>query len=71
MGNIFIIISFLSQITDVLPLRNNPHYRHVVDIHLDNNRIETIDVLEGGYWFEHFRLLSLRGNRLQKVEQSQ
>ncbi|XP_039956108.1 protein singed wings 2 isoform X3 [Bactrocera neohumeralis] len=54
-------------ITDILPLRNNPYYRHVVDIHLDNNRIETIDVLEGGFWFEHFRLLSLRGNRLQKL----
>ncbi|XP_049308065.1 protein singed wings 2 isoform X3 [Bactrocera dorsalis] len=56
-----------NEITDILPLRNNPYYRHVVDIHLDNNHIETIDVLEGGYWFEHFRLLSLRGNRLQKL----
>ncbi|XP_017489317.1 PREDICTED: protein singed wings 2 isoform X2 [Rhagoletis zephyria] len=56
-----------NEITDVLPLRNNPTYRHVVDVHLDNNRIESIDVLEGGYWFEHFRLLSLRGNKLQKM----
>ncbi|XP_037941448.1 protein singed wings 2-like, partial [Teleopsis dalmanni] len=56
-----------NQITDVLPLRNNVNYRHVVDVHLDNNLVESIDVLEGGYWLEHFRLLSLRGNKLRKL----
>ncbi|XP_067626625.1 protein singed wings 2 isoform X2 [Eurosta solidaginis] len=56
-----------NEISDVLPLLDNPSYQNVVDVHLDNNRISSIDVLEGGYWFEHFRLLSLRGNKLQKI----
>jgi len=50
-----------------MPLRNNEHYQHVVDVHLDNNRIETIDVLEGGLWLENFRLLSLKNNQLKKI----
>ncbi|XP_005186576.2 protein singed wings 2 [Musca domestica] len=56
-----------NKISDVSPLRNNIHYRYVVDVHLDNNRIESIDVLEGGYWLEHFRLLSLRNNKMRKI----
>uniref|UniRef100_A0A1A9WC71 CCZ1/INTU/HSP4 first Longin domain-containing protein n=1 Tax=Glossina brevipalpis TaxID=37001 RepID=A0A1A9WC71_9MUSC len=56
-----------NKITDISPLRNNNHYRYVDDIHLDNNLIESIDVLEGSYWFEHFRLLNLKGNRLRKI----
>uniref|UniRef100_A0A1I8NX07 Protein singed wings 2 n=1 Tax=Stomoxys calcitrans TaxID=35570 RepID=A0A1I8NX07_STOCA len=56
-----------NKITDISPLRNNIHYRYVVDVHLDNNMIETIDVLEGGYWLDHFRLLSLKNNKLKKI----
>ncbi|KAM7343813.1 protein singed wings 2 isoform 1-T1 [Cochliomyia hominivorax] len=56
-----------NKITDVTPLRNNIHYRYVVDVHLENNLVESIDVLEGGYWLEHFRLLNLKNNKLQKI----
>ena len=50
-----------------MPLRNNEHYESVSDIHLDHNKIERIDELEGGNWLQHFRLLSLRFNQLKKV----
>lgn len=60
-------IILIFQISDVSPLRNNIHYRYVVDVHLENNLVENIDVLEGGYWLEHFRLLNLKNNKLKKV----
>ncbi|XP_055372746.1 protein singed wings 2 [Condylostylus longicornis] len=56
-----------NKISDLRPLRNNPNYRTVVDIYLDNNRVPNIDVLEAGYWLRHFRVFSLRGNRLTKL----
>ncbi|XP_030386959.1 protein singed wings 2 [Scaptodrosophila lebanonensis] len=57
-----------NKISDINPLRQNPHYRHVVDVHLDNNRIRSLDELENTYWLEHFRLLSVRGNLLRKLQ---
>lgn len=56
-----------NEITSLLPLKNNPHYRHVWDLYIDNNEISSIIVLEGSYWLSHFRTLSLRGNNLRKV----
>ncbi|EDW01281.1 protein singed wings 2 [Drosophila grimshawi] len=57
-----------NQISDINPLRDNPHYKHVVDVQLENNRISNIDVLEDTYWLENFRLLNLHGNQLQKLQ---
>ncbi|XP_033253254.1 protein singed wings 2-like [Drosophila miranda] len=36
-------------ISDINPLRDNPHYRHVVDVHLENNRISNVDDLENTF----------------------
>ncbi|XP_017836021.1 protein singed wings 2 isoform X1 [Drosophila busckii] len=57
-----------NEISDVNPLRDNPHYRHVVDVHLQHNLISNIDILEDTFWLEHFRLFNLRGNRLRKLQ---
>ncbi|KAH8401246.1 hypothetical protein KR009_004024 [Drosophila setifemur] len=56
-----------NMISDINPLRDNPHYRHVVDIQLENNRVSNIDDLEDTYWLQNFRLLNLRGNNLRKL----
>lgn len=53
------------QIRSTEPLLNA--YRSVSDIYLDYNEIETIEALEADNWLERFRILSLKGNRLQKV----
>ncbi|SPP73267.1 protein singed wings 2 [Drosophila guanche] len=54
-------------ISDINPLRDNPHYRHVVDVHLENNRISNVDDLENTFWLQNFRLFNLRGNNLRKL----
>lgn len=59
--------SFPPKISDINPLRDNPHYRHVVDIQLENNRVSNVDDLEDTYWLQNFRLLNLRGNNLRKL----
>ncbi|KAH8252973.1 hypothetical protein KR032_002818 [Drosophila birchii] len=56
-----------NMISDINPLRDNPHYRHVVDIQLENNRVANVDDLEDTYWLQNFRLLNLRGNNLRKL----
>lgn len=58
-----------NRITNVAPLRYHPYYRNIWQLHLDNNQIYSIEILEGSYWLSHFRLLSLRGNKLRKVRQ--
>ncbi|XP_064542370.1 protein singed wings 2 [Drosophila montana] len=57
-----------NQISDIYPLKDNPHYRHVVDVQLENNRISNIDLLEDTYWLQNFRLLNLQGNLLRKLQ---
>ncbi|KAK9881277.1 hypothetical protein WA026_015399 [Henosepilachna vigintioctopunctata] len=56
-----------NQITSVLPLKDNPLYTNVLDLYLDDNKISSIEDLEGTEWLTHFRLLSLRGNRLAQI----
>ncbi|XP_015605389.1 protein singed wings 2 isoform X2 [Cephus cinctus] len=56
-----------NNIADLTPLITNPVYKGVIDIYLDNNLIESIACLEGSYWLDHFRVLSLRGNRLSDL----
>lgn len=56
-----------NQISDLSPLKTNPYYKRILDIYLDDNSIESISDIDGTYWLEHFRLLSLRGNKLTAV----
>ncbi|KAH0567556.1 protein singed wings 2 isoform X1 [Cotesia glomerata] len=53
-----------NKISDLSPLIENPVYRQVLDLYLDDNSIGSIAQLDGSYWLEHFRLFSLRGNKL-------
>ncbi|KAH8394895.1 hypothetical protein KR222_008859, partial [Zaprionus bogoriensis] len=55
-------------ISDINPLRDNPHYRGVVDVQLENNRVSNVDVLEDTHWLQNFRLFNLRGNLLRKLQ---
>lgn len=51
---------------DELCIKNST-YNEVQDIYLDYNRIRAVDVLENCVWFEKFRVLSLKGNLLEKL----
>ncbi|XP_058804541.1 protein singed wings 2 isoform X2 [Phymastichus coffea] len=53
-----------NKITDLAPLKSNSVYKSLLDLYLDDNMIESIMMLDGSYWLERFRLLSLRGNKL-------
>lgn len=53
-----------NKIKDLRPLTTNPVYKGVIDLYLDGNKIESIVQLEGSSWMDHFRLFSLRGNKL-------
>ncbi|XP_046614858.1 protein singed wings 2 [Neodiprion virginianus] len=56
-----------NKIRDLTPLTKNPVYRKVIDLYLDDNEVESIAILEGSDWLDHFRAFSLRGNRLSYV----
>lgn len=56
-----------NKIRDLTPLVRNPVYKQVLDLYLDNNLVESIVQLDGSYWLDHFRLLSLRGNQLSDL----
>nr|CAD7457181.1 unnamed protein product [Timema tahoe] len=56
-----------NQISDLRPLVNNEHYRHVADIFLDDNLVESVAVLESSPWLFNFRVFSLRSNRLSQL----
>ncbi|XP_044759993.1 protein singed wings 2 [Coccinella septempunctata] len=56
-----------NEISNVLPLRTNPLYENVLDMFLDYNKISSIEELEGSAWLTHFRVLSLRGNKLSQI----
>lgn len=45
----------------------NPQYKRIADLYLDNNSIPSVKELEGSEWFTTFRVLSLRGNSLKQV----
>ncbi|KAK0171180.1 hypothetical protein PV328_008933 [Microctonus aethiopoides] len=53
-----------NKISDLTKIITNPIYKEVRDLYLDNNLIESITILDGSYWLEHFRVFSLRGNKL-------
>ncbi|KAF7379678.1 hypothetical protein HZH68_016626 [Vespula germanica] len=56
-----------NKIKDLTPLVKNAVYKQVLDLYLDDNLVESIVQLDGSYWLDHFRLLSLRGNKLSDV----
>ncbi|XP_035724177.1 protein singed wings 2-like isoform X1 [Vespa mandarinia] len=56
-----------NKIKDLTPLVKNPVYKQVLDLYLDDNLVESIVQLDGSYWLDHFRLFSLRGNKLSDV----
>ncbi|KAJ8934001.1 hypothetical protein NQ314_013636 [Rhamnusium bicolor] len=55
-----------NSIANLKPLKTNPAYRSLMDLYLDNNRVDSIGVLEGSHWLTHFRAFSLKGNKLTK-----
>ncbi|KAK4874428.1 hypothetical protein RN001_013788 [Aquatica leii] len=56
-----------NNIQSLTPLISNPIYKDIQDLNLDNNFIDSIEDLEGSYWFLHFRSLSLRNNQLLQL----
>lgn len=51
---------------NMLCIRNST-YNNVYDMHLDYNEITDVSVLENCEWFLNFRVLSLKGNLLEKI----
>ncbi|KAI4500343.1 hypothetical protein M0802_004760 [Mischocyttarus mexicanus] len=56
-----------NKIKDLTPLIKNPVYKEVLDLYLNDNLVESIVQLDGSYWLDHFRILSLHGNKLSDV----
>ena len=56
-----------NEIEDLKPLKHDPVYKKVFDLYLDNNKVRSIEELEGSYFLKHFRVFSLSGNRLTEV----
>jgi Leucine-rich repeat (LRR) protein len=56
-----------NEIEDLKLLKQDPIYRKALDLYLDNNKVKSIEELEGSYWLRHFRVFSLSGNRLTEV----
>ncbi|RZC37443.1 singed wings 2, partial [Asbolus verrucosus] len=56
-----------NELEDLKPLRNNPIYRQSLELYLDNNKVNSIEELEGSYWLKHFRVFSISGNKLTEI----
>jgi hypothetical protein len=56
-----------NEIEDLKLLKQDPIYRKALDLYLDNNKVKSIEELEGSYWLRHFRVFSLSGNRLTEI----
>ncbi|XP_057660029.1 protein singed wings 2 [Diorhabda carinulata] len=56
-----------NNIDNIKSLTTNPYYGQVWDLYVDNNSIESISYLEGSYWISHFRIFSIRGNKLREL----
>ncbi|KAL1497330.1 hypothetical protein ABEB36_008312 [Hypothenemus hampei] len=54
-------------IEDLGPLKKNPIYRDLWEIFLDGNFITSINNLESSYWLSHFRVFSLKNNRINEI----
>ncbi|XP_050531700.1 protein singed wings 2 isoform X2 [Daktulosphaira vitifoliae] len=56
-----------NQVTSLEELLNNRYYAKLLDLHMDNNLLSSISILEGSHWLAQCRVLSLKGNNLSKV----
>lgn len=56
-----------NNITDLEPLSVNPHYQFVREFYADNNKVKSINVLEGSTFIDIFNVLSLRNNDLKTI----
>ncbi|XP_075978043.1 protein singed wings 2 [Anticarsia gemmatalis] len=56
-----------NKLNTIKAIVDNPHYRKLADLYLDNNSISAVKELEGTEWFSTFRVLSLRGNMLKQI----
>ncbi|CAH0715625.1 unnamed protein product, partial [Brenthis ino] len=56
-----------NKLNSIRQLLQNPQYKNLMDLYLDNNSIQTVKELEGWDWFYTFRVLSLRGNMLKQI----
>ncbi|KFB48210.1 AGAP005417-PA-like protein [Anopheles sinensis] len=66
-GNTTVLHIAHNKLQSVDSLTTNEHYRSVQDIYMDDNRLTSIDILEDTIWLDNFRILSLRGNRLNRI----
>lgn len=56
-----------NEIENLHLLKKNSVYKKVFEIYLDKNKIKSIDELEGSYFLKHFRVFSLKGNKLSEI----
>ncbi|CAH0751388.1 unnamed protein product [Diatraea saccharalis] len=56
-----------NKISSIRSIVQNPQYKKLADLYLDNNSIPTVKELEGSEWFTTFRVLSLKGNMLKQI----
>ncbi|XP_045516866.1 protein singed wings 2 isoform X1 [Pieris brassicae] len=56
-----------NKLNTIRSLVQEPQYRKLMDLYLDNNSIPAVKELEGSEWFTTFRVLSLRGNFLKQI----
>ncbi|XP_060803188.1 protein singed wings 2 isoform X2 [Amyelois transitella] len=56
-----------NKLNSIRNIIHNPKYQKLVDLILDNNSISAVKELEGSEWFNTFRVLSLRGNKLKQI----
>ncbi|XP_014367437.2 protein singed wings 2 isoform X2 [Papilio machaon] len=56
-----------NKINTIRMIIQNPQYKKLADLYLDNNSISAVKELEGSEWFGTFRVLSLRGNLLKQI----
>ncbi|GBP47719.1 Protein singed wings 2 [Eumeta japonica] len=61
------IYHHIININTLRTIVQNPQYKQLVDLYLDNNSIPSVKELEGSEWFSKFRVLSLRGNMLRQI----
>ncbi|KAL4707858.1 hypothetical protein ACJJTC_001804, partial [Scirpophaga incertulas] len=56
-----------NKISTIRSIVQNPQYKKLADLYLDNNTISAVEELEASEWFSTFRVLSLRGNLLKQI----
>jgi hypothetical protein len=62
---LFITNNYITSLNQLCT--RNSTYNDVHDMYLDSNKIKEVSVLENCNWFMNFRVLSLKGNQLEKI----